>query len=174
MPSWSPFQLEHTPDITDIQWLAIRTVGFVLILAIVWRFIVPMVGGLLRDRQVAIEQADNQVKATLGETERMRNEYRQRLEQIEDETEQRMEAAVREAEDLRSHIQAEAREAATGLLERARQDVEQERRKTFVHLRSEFVDDVVRAAGFAAAQTVDASTQRRLVQEFARDLGAPS
>lgn len=172
----SPWALEYPHDQVQYswQWLLIRTVGFILLAAIVGKFIVPFIGGLLHERQKAIADANAQVEQTLNETRSMRGDYQQRLERIEDETERRMEEAVRESEHLREQILAEARETAEGIVRRGREEVDHERARTMIHLRSQFTEDIIRAAAHAASRSLDASSQSRLVEEFVQKVGAPS
>ncbi len=172
----SPWALEypHEQVQSSGQWLIVLTVGFLLLALIVYRFIVPFVGGLLRERQTAIANAAAQVEQTLTETRSMRSDYQQRLERIEDETAQRMEEAVREADRLREQILAEARVNAEAILRRGEEEVERERARTMIHLRGQFVEDIIHAAAYAASRSVDATTQSRLVAEFVEKMGAAS
>jgi F-type H+-transporting ATPase subunit b len=174
MPPWSPIVLEHPADITDVQWLIIRTVGFVIVAAIVVKVGIPVLRGLLTERQRAIQETEDQVAETMRQTSEMRSDYQLRLERIQDEAEQRMADAVREADSLRDHILAEAREVADAIVRRAGQDVDQERVKAMVDLRNEFVDKVVQAAAFAASRSLDEGQHSRLIDDFVRNVGAAS
>ena len=166
MPWWVPFRPEPPAPIGPGQWLTELSIGFLLLAFIVVRFIVPMLRGLLQERGRAIAETADQVQETLRETETLRNNYRERLEHIEDETERRMDAAVEEAQSLRERILAEAEEHARGIVERGAAEVERERAKVAVRLHREFVDDVVGAAEFAMERSVDERLQERLVADF--------
>jgi len=168
------FILEHPAEITDAQWLIVRGIGLLLVAGIVWKFLVPMVGSLLSERQAAISEASTQVEATLRETEELRNDYRRRLETIAGETERRIQEALREAEALRETILDEARHTAAAIVSRGHDEVERERAKARVHLRTQFVHGVISAAEHAAARSLDSSEHRRLVGEFIKDVAARS
>jgi len=169
-----PLILEHPAEYSDLQWLIVRGIGFVLVLWIIIKFIVPMFKGILDTRQTAIVEAATQVETTLRDTQEMRNDYRQRLAQIEDETRQRLADAEREAEDLKERILAEARQNAAALVRRGEDEVARERAKAMLHLRTQFVKGVIGAAKHAATSSLDTSHQRRLVDDFVKDLGAKS
>jgi F-type H+-transporting ATPase subunit b len=164
--------LEHTADVTDLQWLIVRTVGFVVLAAIVLRFIVPVIRGMLGARRQAIVETDQQVGDTLVESERMRDEYRAKLERIAEETSRRLEEAVREAEELQASIRHEARDLADAIVERTTRELRREREKTMAHLRIEFTDDVIEAARYAAARTITRERQADLVRLFVREIGS--
>src|SRR5262245_5756552 len=169
-----PFILEHPPEFTDIQWLLVRGIGFVLVFWIFWKFIRPMVGVHLVSRHEAIVDADHQVQSTLRETEEMRNDYRARLESIHDETRRRMDEAVHEAELLKEQILAEANQSAATITRRGEDEVAREHAKAMVQLRSQFVEGVIGAAKHAAANSVTESHHRRLIEEFTKDLATRS
>lgn len=169
-----PWTLHPPPGVGTFQWFVILLVGFVCVAYIVARFVLPMIGRMLAERQTAIAEAANQVETTLRETEQLRNDYRQRLERIEDETEQRMAAAVQEAEVLREQILEEARSQAQAIVRRGEEEVERERAKVMINLRTQFVEDIIRAADYAAERSLDAGHQRRLVDEFIRKVGTAS
>jgi F-type H+-transporting ATPase subunit b len=171
----NPFVLEHPDTATDIQWLIVRGLGFVLVLFIIIKFIIPMFfTQQLINRQKDIVTAAEQVEQTMRETEQMRNDYRQRLDRIEDETEARMAEAVREADNLRSQILAEAEANSESILRRGEAEVSRERAKAMVHLRSQFVEDIIGAAQYAASKSLDGPKQERLVSDFVKNVGAKS
>lgn len=170
----NPFILEHPGDINDVQWLIVRGIGFLLVVWIVIKFILPAyITPHLVGRKEEIQIAAKQVDDTMRETRQMRDDYRQRLEGIEDETEARMAEAVREAEDLRNHIVGEGQQLAASIVRRGEDEVSRERAKAMVSIRRQFVEDVVGAAEFAAAN-LDAGNQRRLVEQFVQGVGAKS
>ena len=172
-----PFILEHPEDaqnpITDIQWISVRGVGFLLVVWFFWKVVIPMFfAAPLANRRKAIIDAKDQVDSTLQETEQMRNDYRQRLEKIEVEAQARMTEAVREAEDLSTHILADARVVAGGIVRRGEDEVERERGKAMVSLQKEFVEDVIGAARYAAGKSLSGAAHDSLVNDFVKRVGA--
>jgi F-type H+-transporting ATPase subunit b len=170
----NPFILEHPGEISDLQWLIVRGIGFVLVIWVIVKFILPtQITPHLVSRREEIQIADDQVKSTLAETAQMRDDYRVRLEGIEDETEARMAEAVREAGDIRDHILTEAKVSAEAIVRRGEDEVSRERAKAMVGLRKQFVADVIGAAEHTAAQ-MDDKGHRRLVDLFISEVGAKS
>jgi F-type H+-transporting ATPase subunit b len=165
-----PFILEHPAEYSDVQWLIVRGIGFVLVFLVFWKFVRPMIVQPLRERQGAIITTAEQVEQTLRETEEMRNDYRARLTGIQEETERRLQEAVREAEDLSERILAEARNTANSLARRGEDEVARERAKAMVTMRSQFVEGVIDAAEYAAARSIDDGQRKRLVGEFVTEL----
>lgn len=167
-----PWVLEHTTKETNLQWLIVTGVGFVFVVWLILKFVWPgMIRPHLVERQASIVHAAEQVAATLREMETLRNDYRQRLEQIHEETQRRIAEAVQEAELLGATILAEARDDAAAILRRGEEEVSRERAKAMVHLRRQFVQGVIGAAQFASTRSLTDSDHRRLVAGFIDDLG---
>ncbi len=170
-----PWILEHTRDVSNVQWLIVSFVGCALLVWVWLKFVGPsMVAGHLAEHQRQVAEAIEQVEKTLSETAEMRNDYRKRLDSIEEETSRRMDEAVSEADMLRDQILGAARETSAGILRRGEQEVARERAKAMVHLRQQFVESVVGAARHAAAGSLQPVDHKRLVEEFVNDLGAKS
>ena len=169
-----PFILEHPAEYSDLQWLAVRGIGLVLLAFVFVKFVWPMVSVHLISRHAAIVEAASQVEETMRETEEMRNDYRVRLESIHHETQLRLDEAVRESEALREQILAEANVNAEAIVRRGEEEVGGERAKAMITLRRQFVEDVIGAAHYAASRSLGAPQQRRLIEEFTKDLGSRS
>ena len=167
----SPWVLEHPSNISNQSWLIVTGAGFLLVVWLLMKFVVPLIGGMLTERQTSIAEAARQVKATLAETENMRNDYQARLEGIEEETKARMEEAIREANTLREQILEDAKRDVGAIVQRGHDEVSRERLKAQKDLKIQFVDDVIKAASFAAAGINDENMQRSLVDEFTRNVG---
>jgi F-type H+-transporting ATPase subunit b len=174
MPSWFPWQ-PHPPEGTTLtQWLIVLIPGFLLAALVYNKVMRSMVGPHLVSRRESIAEAAEQVETTLNETQELLRDYRQRLENIEDEAEARMAEAVSEAGDLREDILREARATCDGIVRRGREEVERERAKERARVRSEYVESVIRAASHAAAGSVGGPHQDRLVDDFIGGLGRRS
>jgi len=168
----SPWVLEHVQGVTTLQWFIVTSVGFLLLVWVWVRYIWPsMVAQHLQDHQRKVAEAIQQVDQALQEMDRLRDDYRARLDRIQEETQRRMAEAVAEAESLREQIIAEGRAAAEAIVSRGRQEVERERAKARVRLRSMFVDNVINAARAAAPAALEPGDHRRLVERFVHEIG---
>jgi F-type H+-transporting ATPase subunit b len=170
-----PWVIEHPPEAGLLPFVMVSVIAFAVVVWFVLKMVPgPMIRGILDERKTAIAHAADQVQSTLRETEHMRNDYRVRLEGIHQETERRLAEAVHEAESLREAILEDARKAAAAIVQRGHQEVERERAKTVKTMRTEFIDDVIQAAQYAAASSLDSNAHQRLVREFVQEVGAKS
>ena len=170
----SPWVLEHPSNINNLQWLIVTGIGFILIAWLVGKFIIPMIGGMLDERKKSIVDAAAQVESTMHEAEQMRNDYKSRLDGIQEETRIRLEAAVKEAEALEQQIRQETDRDAKNVIQRGYDEVSRERAKAYLRLKEQFVNDVVNAAQYAAQRTLGDADKNRLVDEFIDNVGVKS
>lgn len=169
-----PWVLEHPSDITGAQWFIVRTAGFVLLALIVMRFIVPVIRGMLENRRQAIVETVEQVRTTLAEAERLRDDYRDRLDHIAEETARRLDAAVADAQQLTEHIETQGREQADAIVAQTRAELRRDHEKAMARLRIEFAEEVIEAARHAAARTLTQERQSDLVRAFASEVAVPT
>jgi len=169
-PFLPPWLLEHPAGIDNQQWLVTRFAGFIVLAYVVGKFLIPALRARLDQRREQIEQMRDEVQRTLRDLSETRDQYKQRLGQIAEETQRRLDAAVREASVLRQHIEEEAYHMAQAIIAHASREVERDREKAMAHLRMEFADDVVEAARHAASRTLTAERQSQLVAAFLAEM----
>lgn len=144
----------------------IAATNFVVFLALIWTFAFKPVSKLLADRKARIEQglqdaeqarkdresAEQERLATLSEARRESNEILARAQKVAQETRDADIAATRtELERLRS---------------KASEEIEAEKQKALVELRSEVADLALAAAGVVVGESMTGARQRKLVEEF--------
>ena len=170
-----PWVIEHPAEAPHLQFIIVSVIAFVLVVLFAVKLVPgPMLRGILEERRTTIAHAADQVASTLRETEHMRNDFRSRLDGIQQETERRMADAVLEANTLRDSILEDARKVADSIVRRGQDEVERERAKTVQSMRTQFVEDAIKAAEYAAARSLDASGQQKLLQEFVQSVGVKS
>jgi F-type H+-transporting ATPase subunit b len=144
----------------------IAATNFVVFLALIWTFAFKPVSKLLADRKARIEQgladaeqarvdresAEQERLATLSEARRESNEILARAQKVAQETRDADITATRtELERLRS---------------KASEEIEAEKQKALVELRSEVADLALAAAGVVVGESMTDARQRKLVEEF--------
>jgi F-type H+-transporting ATPase subunit b len=152
----------------------IAAANFVIFLAIIWKFAFNPVARILSDRKERIEQglkdadqarldrenAEAARIATLQDARREANEILARSQKI--------------AEESRDRDLAATREELERIRVRASAELESEKQRAIADLRAEVADLALRAAGKVVGETMTDDRQRRLVQEFLTESGAPA
>jgi F-type H+-transporting ATPase subunit b len=128
----------------------------------------------------AIDQRNSDLERTFTEAEHLRQEmtsmrtdYERRLQETEAQARDQIQAQIREAQNLRSTLMADASKRADELLERATQEIEAEKQKAITELRLHVVDLSLTAATRVLGENMDTDKNRRLVSEFIDKVEVP-
>jgi len=158
-------QILQSLDI-DLWGVFAQIVGFI---AFIWFFkkllYSPLVK-ILDDRQAEIKLTYDQLDADREAMQKTRADYEQRLAGIEAQAREQIQAAVKEAQELRSNILADAQKQAQATLEKGRADAEREREIAFLEMRKQIVDLSLQAAGKVIDEALDTKKHQAIVDDF--------
>jgi F-type H+-transporting ATPase subunit b len=151
------------PDGTLIAELVV----FVLILAFIWRVIVPPLQKSMTARQDAIKKSFDDAEAAKKRLDEAEAEYKKALAEARAEQAKAREEAAATKREIVDAAKAEAQTEAAAILARAEAALEVERRQVFTELRSDIgklaVDLAERIVGESLA---DDDRQSRVVDNF--------
>jgi F-type H+-transporting ATPase subunit b len=145
---------------------------FVIVLAICWKLLFPVIVRATVDRE-------NAIKKDLADAERLRTESAAALE----EQRQLLASARGEAKAIVAEAREAAdRERATGvektrleqeeLLDRARREIGAERENAVASIRREAVDIAISAAGKVVGGRLDSAADRKIVEDYINSIGS--
>ncbi len=146
--------------------IVVEMVGFVLLLLLLKKFLWGPVTNYLEGRQQEIASTYDKVEHTRQEMERLRDEYEQRLANIEAEARAQIQQAVKEAQQVREQILAEARQQAEKMIRDAEETIRYEREKAMEEMRLKVVDLTLLATSRILQESVDDARHRKMVQDF--------
>jgi F-type H+-transporting ATPase subunit b len=158
----------------QITWqaLLLQIVGFLLLVAVLKKYLFGPVNDILTARQTEVETTIAQVRQDREAMEVSRREYEARLAEIEAEARDRIQAAMKEAQGIKEEIVSSAHTEAERLVTRARDEIVREKQQALVELRTQVADLAVEAAGKILRRSVDERVQRELVNDFIKQVGA--
>jgi len=148
-------------------WTAVLFILFAAVLTkLGWKPLLKMIEERERSIQQSVqsaEQARNEAQALLAQhKELLRDAGRQREEIVK--------SALADAERLRSELSAQARAEADTLLQRARDQIQREKQLALHEIRTRVADLAVEAAGKIVTSSLTPEVQRKLVDEFIRQV----
>lgn len=169
-----PWLQEHPAEVGTGAWLTVRGIGFILLVLLIGKFVVPHLRKMLAQRTSSVVETQKAAEEARLQLEQQLADYRQRLEHIEEERTREIEAAVKRAEEEAQHLIAEARAEAAAIVRRAHEEMAREREKARARLRVQYAEEILEAARIAAARTLTPERQASLVRAFVRDISRPS
>lgn len=145
--------------------LVVQLVNFLILLAVLYRFVYKPLLATLEARTGAIKQQLAEAQAAREAAQRQLGEFEAKLTAAQAEAQAVRDRALREAAELRDRLNAEARQEATRLVETARAEIDQSVRRARTELRAEVVSLAVAIAERLIRKSVQAEDQERLIQD---------
>jgi F-type H+-transporting ATPase subunit b len=145
--------------------LLIQVVNFLLLLAVLYRFLFKPLMGALEGRSAAIRQQLAEAQAAREEAQRQLAAFDARLREAQAEAQQVRERALREAAQLSERLTAEARAEAARVVETAQAQVAQEVRRARTELRAEVGTLATEVAERLIRKSLRDEDHQRIVQE---------
>jgi F-type H+-transporting ATPase subunit b len=156
----------------DLPTLAFQIINFLVLLYLLNRFLFKRVLGMLDERNARIAKGLEDAQTAARDRELARAEREAAVAEARKEASEMLAKANKIAEDTRNGILADARSEAEKVTQRAREEIVAEKEKAMGELRTQVADLALAAAGKLVRSDMNATTQRRLVEEFLAETSA--
>jgi len=160
--------------ITHDPWLsfAFKVINFVILMAILIKFLSKPLGNFLKNRQARVRQTLEDAEKASAEAEKKMRDYERRLARIDEEIEGIHHILREEGEKEKARIIHEAENMAEKVKEQARSTAQQEIQEAQRILREEMADLAVKLAEEILKKSIGEPDQKRLVEEYVDQMGA--
>lgn len=158
----------------DWQLLADSTLTIIavfVLFAIMSYFLFNPARKMLSDRQAKIKGELDDAKTNMEKANRLREEYEDKLRDINKEAESILSEARKKALASENQIIAEAKEEAARIMERARVEAELEKQKVSDEVKTEIISVASLMAGKVVAASIDTKVQDQLIDETLKEMG---
>jgi len=149
-----------------VQAFVVQALGFVIVVVVIVKFVLPALGKILGGRTHEIEQTFQKIEKDTQEAARLMAEIKQKLAQVAEESERRMKAAMDDAERTRAQALADAQVQVQTALDRAMREVQTERDKAVLDLRQQALELTLRAAEHLVQATMSDPIHENLVVKY--------
>ena len=147
----------------DPKTILIQAIGFLIVLAVLWKFVFGKVGGLLEDRRSEIASQIEQLRTDREELDRLTAETRQRLADIETEAQTKIQAAIEQGNVERQQILTQARQEAEDEVTRARAEIQREKDEAISELRGVVAELAIDAASKIISEELNAERHQHII-----------
>jgi F-type H+-transporting ATPase subunit b len=139
---------------------------FLILFPLINSFFIKPLNEAIEDRTKSLEATFSEAETLRSEMAALRADYEKRIATTEAEARAQIQAQIKEAQNLRQTLMSEASAKADELVSRAQQEIEAEKAKVIVELRTSVVDLALAAAEKVVGENMDNDRNRRMVQEF--------
>ena len=151
-----------------------QIIGFIILMVVLHRVFTTKVFSILDERRATIQASYDQLDADRAAMADARRDYEQRLANIEEQARERIQAAIKDGQDLRDSLVADARKQSESIIEQGRNDIQRERRQAFIEMRQQIVSLAISAAGKVVGESLNDARQTKLVDDFIGSVGTGS
>jgi F-type H+-transporting ATPase subunit b len=151
--------------------LLIQAVNFLILIALLSRFLFRPLTGFMRERSEGIRKALDEAAVAREATARGQEQMRAEMQRMQREAALLREQAQRDAEVERQRLQAAAKAEADRLIAQARAEIAAETQRARASLRQEAVDLSLAAAERLLGRALTGEDQKRLAEQYIRELG---
>lgn len=164
---------EHAePGIVNLNiTILIQVINFLILIALLSRFLFTPLKKFLAERAEGIEKALAEARLARESAARAQEEYRAQILATQREAAALREQAQREVEAERQRLLKASRDEAQRLLDEAKATIEMETRRARAALREEVVTLSLAAAERLLGRTMTGDDQKRLAEQYVRELG---
>jgi F-type H+-transporting ATPase subunit b len=143
----------------------VELITFVIMLAILARYVYPEIVRLAEARQRAIAEQLKEAEQARAEAEKRLKEAEDKLNDARKTAQSVIEAATKSGEQLRQELRQKAEDESKRAIEAARKEIEAEREQAVRSVRSEVAGLVVAATEKVIGETLDDEKHRQLIDK---------
>ncbi len=155
-------------DLHDLIWAIIN---FILLLAILYKFLYNPLLKTMESRENEIRNNINQAEEMRVKAEASQKEMQEALAGARKEAQDIVNNAAKVGEDTKNSIIAEANKSAQSLIDRAHEEIQREKEQALAEIRNEVAELAVLAAGQIIGKTITADEQKKLIDQYIQGVG---
>jgi len=157
--------LAGVAGVIDINGTVIvELITFLIMLAILARYVYPEIVKLAEARQLAIAQQLKEAEQARAEAEKRLKDAASKLEDARKTAQSVIDAATKSGEQLRQELKQKAEEESKRTVEAAKKEIEAERERAVQSVRSEVANLVVAATEKVIGETLDDAKHKQLIE----------
>jgi F-type H+-transporting ATPase subunit b len=157
------------PETNELVWGGL---AFVVLLGLMWKFGLPPVRKMLKDREDRIRGDLDRAEEAKAEAEGVLEDYRRQLAEARTEASQIIEAAREQAEEVRRELIAKAESDAAEVRQRAAEDARLAGDRVMSELRGSVAQMSIELAEKVVEHNLDHDTQIQLIESYINQVGS--
>ena len=153
----------------NLTELSVQIFNFLLLFFLLRKFLWKKFLGILDERREKIAKEFKTIEDSKSEIVRLKNDYTQKLDQIEETARARIQSAVSDGQRIAAELQQQARVEAQKILASAKEDIQFELKKTKEELKLNVIDLTLRATERLIQEKLNPETDKKLVENLLKE-----
>ncbi len=144
----------------------------IFLIPVITMFFISPLADAINARNAELEKTFTEAEQLRASMDQMKKDYEARLAATEASAREQIQNQIREAQALRQTLMAEATERADHVMQQALQQIEQEKAKALVEIRSAVVNLTLTATEKLIGENLDDARNRKLIEDFVSQTSA--
>ncbi|MCH7471475.1 F0F1 ATP synthase subunit B [bacterium] len=157
-------------ELISLPVLVSSLLGFLILVWVLKKFLWKPVLQVIDERRESIETAYREVDEARKDVARMKEEYEQRLGEINDEAQQKLQEAIEKGQQVAGEIRQAAEESREKLVQKTQADIAREKDKAIAELRNTAIDLSFSIAERVMKEQLDREGHEKLAHSFVEEL----
>jgi F-type H+-transporting ATPase subunit b len=149
------------PLVPDPAEMVFGILGFLVVLVVVGRMLMPRIQTALAERTEAIEGGIKRAEEAQDEAQRVLEQYKEQLAEARHEAARLREEAREQGAQIIAELRDQAQAEAQRLIDQAHAQIEADRQQAFTRLRAEIGELAVDLAGRIVGESLEDEARRR-------------
>ena len=159
-------------ELINLKELTVQIFNFLLLFFLLRKFLWGRFIQVLDDRREKISTEFKNIEDTKTEIVRLKEEYVQKMNQIEETARVRIQSAVGDGQRVAEEIRQQARAEAQKIITSAREDIQFELKKAKEELKVNVVDLTIRATERLIQEKLTPASDKKLTEDFLKEIEA--
>ena len=155
----------------NIKAIIIQAVGFLILLFILKKYLFGKISAMINERSEGVKKVYTKIENDKAEAERLKIEYHKKISEAEAEAVRRIQEAVNEGSRVSEGIIKRAKEEIELMKVKAKEGIDQERKKALAEIRNQVVTLSLLASSRLIRQSISSQTAEKLVDDFIEEIG---
>ncbi len=139
---------------------------FLILFKVIEMFFIKPLGDAIEHRQTELVSTFTEAESLRAEMGKMKSDYEARLTETETRAREQIQAQIKEAQELKKSLMADAQRQADEYKQRAIAEIDGERKRVLTDLRLEVTKLSLAATEKLLGENVDTDRNRKLVDDF--------
>lgn len=158
--------LPHGPEVI------VSLISFLVLFVVLWKFALPPITNMLDKRADTIRESLEKAEETRVEAERLFEDYKQQMAEARGEAAKVIEQGRKVADAMKDDIVAKANEEASGIIAKAKETIQAEKKAAMADLQKSVADLSVAVAGKLIGEKLSAEDHAKLIDRYIEEVGS--
>lgn len=150
----------------------VSLISFLVLFGVMWKLALPPITGMLDKRAETIRESLEHAESARIEAERLLEEYKETIAEARKEAGVILQQAKKAAESTRNEATVKAQAEIDGMLAKARESIEGERRAAVASLQASVADLSVAVAGRIIGSELSKEDHLSVIEKYVREAGS--